>query len=171
MNLDLDNDTVADLMQRQLVTIKATDTIVDVAKLFQQHRFHAAPVVDERGVCLGILTSSDVVRFEAQWQSRQTQLQHGTNFDVARYDNENSSSDPYRIDQVGSQMTTSFQAVAGGVSLAKAISLMHDRQLHHLLVLDGLDKPYGILSTMDVLGYLVQKIHKSGSTRSEKGHG
>lgn len=171
MNLDLDNDTVADLMQRQLVTIETKDSIVDVAKLFQEHRFHAAPVVNDRGVCIGILTSSDLVRFEAQWQTRQTQLQHGTNFDLARYDDESPASPPYRLDQVGAQMTTAFQAVAGGVSLSEAISMMYDRQLHHLLVLDGLGKPYGILSTMDVLGYLVQKKDYPGPTGSEKGIG
>jgi CBS-domain-containing membrane protein len=170
MNLDLENDSVADLMQRQLLTIRASDSIADVAKLFDEHRFHAAPVVNKRGVCIGILTSSDLVRFEASWQSRQAQLQHGAKFDIARYDNEGMPAELYRMDQVGAQMTTGFQTVAAGVSLSEAILMMSDRQLHHLLVLDGLGKPSGILSTMDILGYLVQKIHKSDS-RIEKGHG
>jgi CBS domain-containing protein len=153
--MSFSNDTVADVMQRYPITIQASETLADAARLFESHQFHSAPVTDENGVCIGIITSSDLVRFEASRKACEIRSQHGVEFDTARYDNEARSEPRYRFDQIGAQMTREFRSVAGGVPLLEAISLMHRERLHHLLVLDGLGKPYGILSTIDVLGRVI----------------
>ncbi|MFC6439234.1 HPP family protein [Bowmanella sp. JS7-9] len=46
--------------------IKATDTVRDVARYFLDNRHGCLPVLDDYGVLIGIVTSSDFVRLAAQ---------------------------------------------------------------------------------------------------------
>ena len=53
---------LADLMQRDLVTIGAEQSIRKAAELLSGGTFHALPVVDGDGHLLGMVTSTDLVR-------------------------------------------------------------------------------------------------------------
>lgn len=154
MNMPLDSVYVSDLMQRNPLVVGVTDQVSDVAKRFQFHGIHSAPVVDAEGVCVGLITGSDLVRFEAAREALENHWHRGDKFDSARYDNE-LAADELQYDQVGSLMTKQFETISAGVALVDAIALMYNQQQHHLLILDGLGKPYGILSSMDILGYLI----------------
>lgn len=153
--MNFTNETVADVMQRYPVAIRARDSLADAAKLFSSHQFHAAPVTDDEGRCIGIITSGDLVRFEASRGASENRLHHGVDFDTARYENEAQAEAQLGYDQVGTHMTRDCRTVAGGMPLLDAVTIMHRERLHHLLVLDGLGKPYGILSTIDILGRII----------------
>ena len=59
---------LSEVMQRDLVTIGATQTIRKAAELLSTGSYHALPVVDGEGTLLGMVTSTDLVRFLAtQW--------------------------------------------------------------------------------------------------------
>ncbi len=58
----LNDDAVAVLMTRDLVTVGPQATIRDAAQALATGAFHALPVVDDRGEFLGLLTSTDLVR-------------------------------------------------------------------------------------------------------------
>jgi predicted transcriptional regulator len=156
MKTELQSVYVADLMHRRPLTVGVKDQLSDVAKRFQHHQINSAPVVDEEGVCVGFISSIDLVRFEAMRKLLEDHWQRGDRFDVARYDNE-AQVDELRFDQVGSQMTKQFRSIAAGMSLVDAISVMCQEHLHHLLILDDSGKPYGILSTMDILQFLIER--------------
>ena len=53
--------TVADVMTREVITVRKTTTIRELAELFATHRISSAPVVDDRGDLIGIVTESDLV--------------------------------------------------------------------------------------------------------------
>ncbi|HTO12222.1 MAG TPA: CBS domain-containing protein [Candidatus Binatia bacterium] len=57
----LDGLTVADVMTRGVVSVRAVASIRDAARLMYERRLGALPVV-ERGRLVGILTESDVLR-------------------------------------------------------------------------------------------------------------
>jgi CBS-domain-containing membrane protein len=154
MNIPLDSVYVSDLMHRNPLTVGVVDQVSDVARRFQFHAINSAPVVDSEGVCVGLITSTDLVRFEASRKALEDRWRRGEEFDSARYDN-GLPAGQLRYDQVGSLMTKQFQTVSAGVALVDAIALMYNEQKHHLLILDGLGKPYGILSSLDILGYLI----------------
>jgi CBS domain-containing protein len=154
MNLPLDSVYVSDLMQRNPLVVGVTDQVSDVAKRFQHHGINSAPVVDAEGICVGLITSRDLVRFEAMRQALENRWHRGDKFDSARYDN-GLPPGQLQYDQVGSLMTKQFHAISAGVALVDAVTVMYNEHQHHLLILDGLGKPYGILSSMDILGYLI----------------
>jgi CBS domain-containing protein len=53
--------TAADLMVRGVITIAPETPVEEVSELFQIHNINGAPVVDESGKLVGILTEDDLV--------------------------------------------------------------------------------------------------------------
>ena len=52
--------TVADLMRRDVVTVSPSTPIRDVVRLLRQHGISGAPVVDEDGNAVGVISESDL---------------------------------------------------------------------------------------------------------------
>ena len=64
MTTVLDNTrTIEDLMQRGLVTVKPTDTIRHATEILAKDWFHALPVVQEDDELVGIVTTTDILRY------------------------------------------------------------------------------------------------------------
>ena len=53
--------TVADIMTKDVVTIKGTTTVREMAAIFDTKRFGSLPIVDEGGNLTGIVSASDLV--------------------------------------------------------------------------------------------------------------
>ncbi|MEW5746119.1 MAG: CBS domain-containing protein [Nitrospirota bacterium] len=50
-----------DIMTRDVITVKPHDTIEDLARTLTEHRISGAPVVDDRGDLVGIVTEHDLI--------------------------------------------------------------------------------------------------------------
>ena len=55
--------TIEDLMNAELRTLPIRSTIADAAEALADGAFHAVPIVDEAGQLLGLVTSTDLIRF------------------------------------------------------------------------------------------------------------
>ena len=53
--------TVADIMERDVVTVAPDDDIESVIRLLRERELPGVPVVNEGGRCVGIITDSDLV--------------------------------------------------------------------------------------------------------------
>jgi CBS domain-containing protein len=53
--------TAGDVMTREVITVKKETTIRELAELFARHRISSAPVVDDSGAMIGIVTETDLV--------------------------------------------------------------------------------------------------------------
>ena len=51
-----------DLMQTDVTTLSAEDTITEAIRVFEEERIHGAPVVDGQGRLVGVLSASDIVK-------------------------------------------------------------------------------------------------------------
>lgn len=54
--------TVADYMSKRLVTLGKDTDVVDAVKKLLDHKITSAPVVDQRGLLLGMFSEKDVMR-------------------------------------------------------------------------------------------------------------
>ncbi|MFV8750075.1 HPP family protein [Nannocystaceae bacterium ST9] len=55
--------TIESVMTRNLTTIAVKDTVRQAAELLAEGKYHSLPVVDEQGKLLGLVTSTDVIRY------------------------------------------------------------------------------------------------------------
>jgi len=53
--------TAGDVMTRDVITVKKETTIRELAELFARHRISSAPVVDDNGNMIGIVTETDLI--------------------------------------------------------------------------------------------------------------
>ncbi len=69
---------VADIDDRPLVTVKATDAASDVVRAFERYDRSALPVVDADGKMLGIITHDDVLEFAERRATEDMQRMGGS---------------------------------------------------------------------------------------------
>jgi len=55
--------SIREIMSDKLVTIKNTDTIRDGSELLAKGGFHSLPVIDDEGALVGIVTTTDLIRY------------------------------------------------------------------------------------------------------------
>jgi CBS domain-containing protein len=55
--------SLEELMTQKLRTLPEQSTVADAAELLAEGSFHAVPVVDDDGSLLGLVTSTDLIRF------------------------------------------------------------------------------------------------------------
>lgn len=55
--------TVEKVMKTDLVTLKDSESIRDAARHLRAGQFHSLPIVDAEGSLLGIVTSTDLIRY------------------------------------------------------------------------------------------------------------
>lgn len=55
--------SIEQVMRTDLVTLEASDTVRDAARHLRAGQFHALPVVDDEQQLVGIVTSTDLVRY------------------------------------------------------------------------------------------------------------
>ncbi len=156
MSQSIGTTTVDEIMVNDVVTVAVKDKIEDVAKVLDQHDINAAPVVDDGGRCVGIITSHDIVEFESSRIEVNQEIQHGYYFDLAHY----GQSDPPRMsgvyyDEVGCHMSRTLKTAAPQDPLSRIAQTMCAEHIHHVIVLDDQQQVVGMLSSLDILGHLL----------------
>jgi CBS domain-containing protein len=58
--------TVADIMDREPVTVSPESSVEEVVRLLKNHELPGVPVVNEGGRCIGIITEADLVLADEQ---------------------------------------------------------------------------------------------------------
>ena len=66
-------ERVADLMDRQFVALRATDSEENAVAMFRQHDRTALPVTDTTGMLIGIVTIDDVLDVAEATATREIQ--------------------------------------------------------------------------------------------------
>ena len=59
----LDTLTIRDAMQEDVVTVRRTETVRRAAELLAQGEYHSLPVLDDDEQLVGVVTSTDVIRY------------------------------------------------------------------------------------------------------------
>jgi CBS-domain-containing membrane protein len=142
--------TVADIMTRDVVSVKGTTSVREMAGLFDTMRFGTLPLVDDEGNLTGIVTASDLVE-----QDRPLHIPTVISlFDwVIPLEGESSlQRDLNRITaQTASELaSTDVVTVSATDSVSDAAEIMSSKKLHALPVVDG-KKLIGMVSRIDII--------------------
>lgn len=145
---------VSDVMSRSVVEVSASQDMDEAAEVFAKHRVSSAPVINEQGCCVGILSATDFVRRECACDQRSAESHLLTQQDA---------DSPLEIvpmgDRVGSYMTDAVQSVAPDQPLLNAARIMCAEHIHHMPVIEG-HQLLGLISTMDVIAAMMNAIEE-----------
>lgn len=155
----LEKRRVIDVACKTVITVGPTDKLESVADLLSCHKIGSAPVVDGLGKCIGIITKSDLVRYDSLRESLNRQFSHGVAYDLVKNGDINCFEMLGRpFDEVAYHMSERIHSIPADASIIEASEAMTKFQFHHLLVLDEASRPVGILSSLDIVGALMTDV-------------
>jgi CBS domain-containing protein len=146
--------TVAEYMQRDVVTIGPSDTLRDALKLMTENHVTGLPVMDERSRCIGLITASDILSYQAEHAEDSTGSGTTQFFDPETQQWEDipllaTSLEDFGDVLVSDVMTRDLIWVSRTMPLQEAASRMIKEHVHRVLVLDKESRLYGIISAYD----------------------
>lgn len=152
MNVGIQNLKAKDIMSRVVVVVPTHEKVEDAAELMTEHEISAVPVVHESGVCVGILTSQNIVAFESIRKDVENESKHGYFFDMARYGVEDAPSfAKIRFDEVDHHMNRDVVAAGPEDPVGAIAEQMCAGHSHHAVIFHEDGSIVGIVSSLDIL--------------------
>ncbi len=147
--------TVADIMTKDVITVKRETTLRELAEIFETHHVGSLPVVDDEGTPIGIITESDLIE-----QGRSLHIPTVISlFDwVIPLGGERSLERDLQkmtAQTVGEIFTPELTSISPSDPVSKAADLMSEHKLHSLPVLEG-KKLVGIVARIDIIRTLIK---------------
>jgi CBS domain-containing protein len=149
--LTLSADTAADLMTAGPVSINANATLREAILLLHDRNFGAAPVIDEAGRAIGVISQADLLTHDRE------SLANGrpTPEAYARFEYELATGEPLPEDtRVCDVMTAAVFAVTPETPAANVVEQMLALNVHRLFVVTEDGVLVGVITTTDILRHL-----------------
>lgn len=145
---------VGDVMTTNPILIDASSSMGRVSHEFSKKNLHVAPVVDDAGHCVGMISASDFVK-RTEIYSQSEQQPH-----EAVHCEEGILLEPRSYDYVTDCMTPILKSTHKSASMIQAAKIMIDYHLHALPVVEE-KKPIGVISNLDIVAALVNAIEEA----------
>ena len=151
--LMLDARTAADLMVRNPISLRAEASVTEAMTLFTEKRITAAPVIDEAGRPLGVVSHSDLMIH--QCEKAKHGAVHPEYFSEPNLaDDRAHGAGKTNSSIVAELMTPAVFAVSPDTPMKRVVSDMIGLNVHRIFVVDEDGILVGVISTMDVLRHL-----------------
>ena len=147
--------TVESVMQTSVVAVSPETTLADVQRLFVEEEIHGAPVVDDDGSVVGVVTSADLLR--AAEEERDTAVVDSDYFrDTLEFSGPDWSGVPEDLQDrlanltAADAMTPQAVTVRRTTTVPEVAALLRQHRVHRVFVVEeqGL---VGVVSTFDLL--------------------
>ncbi len=147
--------TARDIMQSSVVTVSPDDRLSNVQRLFFEEEIHGAPVVDDAGHVVGLISTIDLLRTAAeQAESDIGDLDIGDlELPLAGFGDSDELRERLHGTPVSEAMTESVVAVAPDATIPEIARTVRTHGIHRVLVVEN-DFLCGLVSTFDLVGLL-----------------
>lgn len=162
----LNTTKAKDIMIAEVETLKTSDLIQSAAEKLSHKQISGAPVVDDNGACVGVLSTSDFLSAEEKADRVRREVADSSFFKSSlalpsRIYEEEMAAVRDKIAPVAEQpvknfMTTDVVSVEAESPVSKIIQFMVDAHVHRVLVMSADKRLLGIVSTTDVLAALLR---------------
>jgi|CXWL01.1.fsa_nt_gi CBS domain-containing protein len=140
-----------DIMRKKVVSVERWLTLPELAKIFEEKCISGAPVVDEVGAILGVVSQTDLVRARRE-VSVGVPSYHRELDDTARAAGLHFEElEQIRVEEI---MTPGAISLDELVPVEKVAKVMIDSRIHRVLITRG-ERLAGIVTTMDLMRALV----------------
>jgi CBS domain-containing protein len=153
--------TAADLMTPAVLSIPQDMSLQAAAHMLAQANVSGAPVVDEDGRCVGVISAHDFVALVDKGTRAARQLGQKECFCSAW---QIEADEQLPEDAVRNYMTADPVTVLPGTRTGVLARTMVDAHIHRVIVLDRTGRPIGIVSSIDVLAAVARAARADGST-------
>jgi CBS domain-containing protein len=140
--------TAIDVMTAMPSTIPEQMSLPAAARLLAQDQISGAPVVDASGKCVGVFSSTDIVRWAQHAESAVALVERDypclCEWQVL-------DPDKLPIEEVRCHMTRDPVTCPPETSIFELARMMRDAHIHRVIVVDALGQPTGVVSSMDLL--------------------
>jgi len=152
--ITLEAETAADLMTPNPLSLRETATLREAVAFLIDRGIGGAPVIDEAGRPVGVLTQTDVLVHDRETVDHVRPPEFETGAPLPH-----SAWDEFQIERVESTvvrdlMTPAVFSVAADAAAARAIAEMRDLNVHRLFVVDDNGVLIGVITALDVLRHL-----------------
>jgi CBS-domain-containing membrane protein len=146
---------VEDIMATEVVYVGPRDTVREALELMLQNHVSAVPVVEGRGRCIGVLSTTDIVNLAQELDEDLMALGRTKGFAHQLMIERLAESD-MATERVQAVMTEGVIRVGPGDTVARAAAEMVRHHVHRVIVTDEEQRLVGIVSAMDVLRALAE---------------
>ena len=142
--------TVADIMIKDVVSVKGNTTVREMARIFDTMRFGTLPIVDEDGNLTGIVSASDLVE-----QDRPLHIPTVISLFDWVIPLQGESSLQRDLDKITAQTaselaTSEVVTITPSDTVRNAAEIMSSKKLHAIPVVEG-KKLVGMVSRIDII--------------------
>ena len=150
-----DRTPVSDAMTADVLCVRETVSIEALSALFLTRGISGAPVVDERGRAIGVVSKTDLVR--EQYENGQALFDPAASELTARALGDDLQVTEMTRGTVADVMTPVALTLYAHSPLSRAAALMACERMHRIPVVSEEGKVVGILTAMDVMRWLAEQ--------------
>jgi CBS domain-containing protein len=146
----VDELTAADIMQTNVVTVRSDASVQELAELLARKKISGVPVVDDENRVVGVVSEGDLVALDADIHfPHYIQFLDSVIFleSMKKFDERLRKAAAAEVGQI---MTTDVETVQKNTSIEEAATLMTDKGINRLPVVDG-DVLVGIVTRADLV--------------------
>ena len=149
---------IRDVMRGDVVTVRSKDTMGHAASVLQSYGISGAPVVNDDGVCVGVISASDFV-------SREVASANPPNVTSFAFDSmyvKKTINVPPQIEAnlVEDYMSTEVLTIGVNDPMMEAARTLCEERVHRLVVTDKQNRPVGVISSLDIVACLVVAVEE-----------
>lgn len=148
--------TARDIMQTHIVTLGPSDPLASVQRLFFEEEIHGAPVVDDEGRVLGILTSMDLIRAAAEQNESGRAGPAATDYLAELLETSDWAAElesDFGGQTAADVMTPDPISIGPDASVPDVARALCDHRVHRVLVVEN-SQLRGIISSFDLVALL-----------------
>lgn len=142
--------TAAEIMQPEVITINEDATVQELAKLLAKKKISGAPVVDDLNRVVGIVSEGDLVSIDADIHFPHYIELLGNIIYLESIKKYEERLEKAAAGEVRDIMTTDVLTVQNDTPLSEVATLMIDKQVNRVPVVDG-DVLVGIITRADIV--------------------
>jgi CBS domain-containing protein len=150
--------TAREVMQTYLISVNPETPLLEVHRLFVDEEINGAPVVDETGRLLGVISSVDLLRaVEEEHDAASAEASYLRDLLESSGPDWQEESDTFR-DRLG-ERTVADAMTRGGITvtpetpIAQVAATLRKHRIHRVFVVEG-EQLCGVISTFDLVALL-----------------
>ncbi len=160
--------TAKEIMHKHVVTVDPEMTVQEVTQLFLDRQITGAPVVDEDDKLVGVISQTDLLRYQRRATPANTQVPsyyHDSDSEalVILMQRDTSDTDTRRVRDI---MTPAAFMTEEDTPIREVARFMLRRHVHRIIVTHK-DKLSGIITSMDLLRALLRPRRRTSSGRRQ----